>query len=314
MRALAFAWEAIQNADEKGIYVNLPLTRNGPYCEVIGYEPFEGRVDVIPHLSGTVRVRVPGWVKLTDLQVMLDEKPASVIWDRNFVVLIGARVGSRISVRYPLRELREQVTAGGVNYQVTWKGNVVVGMEPPGLREPTYQNRTNQNRSAQMALNSPWLGMGFATKQRESRAAFGLVPDTNDLEDAAHLANLSMLARMDLQRDGQPFFRIYPFATPPRAEHEKWDDGDMTGRYVEGLILSRRIAGLPLDTRETKLRHYLLSLYDLADGLCYTRQTPWAPRRACMFSNPPPCWACWRGIAKQDPPRPASSWTGKRMG
>ena len=66
------------------------------------------------------------------------------------------------------------------------------------------------------------------------------VPDAFELQDAARLAASSILARMDLARGGQPFFRIYPFASPPRAEHEKWDDADMSGRYVEGLILARR--------------------------------------------------------------------------
>jgi hypothetical protein len=96
---------------------------------------------------------------------------------------------------------------------------------------------------------------------------------------------MSMLARMDLQRGGQPFFRIYPFANPPRAEHEKWDDGDMTGRYTEALILARRMTGIGMYRRENLLRTYLAGLFDPADGLCYTRGTDWTPRRACLFSQ-----------------------------
>jgi hypothetical protein len=288
MRALWLAWDAIQSEDDRGISVNLPLTRNGPSCSVLDYEPFEGRVDVIPHHPGSVRIRVPGWVRLTDLQVLLDDKPAAaeaITWDRNYIVMKKAPAKIRISVRYRQREFREQVSAGGGNYQVTWRGNVVVKMEPPGLREPTYQNRTNLSQATRLAPTSPWLGAGFASQQRESRMSYGLVPQTDELRDAAQLANLNMLARLDLRRDGQPFFRIYPFAAPPRAEHEKWDDADTTGRYVEGLILSRRISGLSIDPRETMLRRYLLDLYDLADGLCYTRKTSWTPRRACMFSQ-----------------------------
>ena len=94
-----------------------------------------------------------------------------------------------------------------------------------------------------------------------------------------------MLARMDLEREGQPFFRIYPFADPPRAEHERWDDGDMTGRYVEGLLRARAMTGLPIDPREALLRQYLAGLFDENNGLCYTRQAEWTPRRACLFSQ-----------------------------
>ncbi len=111
------------------------------------------------------------------------------------------------------------------------------------------------------------------------------MPDAYELQDAARLASLSMLARMDMTRRGQPFFRIYPFAKPPYAEHQKWDDGDMTGRYVEALILARRMTGVPMDLREALMRQYLASLYDSSDGLCYTQGTAWTPRRACLFSQ-----------------------------
>jgi DUF1680 family protein len=40
-----------------------------------------------------------------------------------------------------------------------------------------------------------------------------------------------------------------------------------------------------MDPRENVLRSYLASLFDPADGICYTRETEWTPRRACMFSQ-----------------------------
>ena len=109
-------------------------------------------------------------------------------------------------------------------------------------------------------------------KRRRPDHAAQFIPDTYDLQDAARLAATSMLARMDLQRQGQPFFRIEAFANPPRAQHEKWDDGDMTGRYVEGLLRARAMTGLPIDPREALLRQYLAGLFDENNGLCYTRQ------------------------------------------
>jgi hypothetical protein len=268
MRALALAWEATQTANEKGITVNLALTRSGPACDVIGYQPFEGRVDVIPRVLGPVRIRLPRWVEREKVSVLVGGKAAEWSLDKPFVVLASIQSGTRISVRYPLRRLEEEVIAGGQKFQVRWKGDVVVGVTPPGQREPTYQGRTGV---------SPVPG-----KRRSTRP---IVPDTYELQDAARLASMSMLARLDLQRGGQPFFRIYPFASPPRAEHEKWDDGDMTGRYVEALILARGVSGIPMDSREALLRQYLAGLFDPIDGLCYTRGTAWTPRRACLFSQ-----------------------------
>lgn len=265
MRALALAWGALQSFNESGLTVNLALSMNGPAGEVIGYQPFEGRVDVIPRSPGALRVRLPRWVKTESVKVQVAGQPHPWTCENSYVVVTNLPAKTRVSVQYPLRELEEQVTAGGQHFQVKWKGDVVVDVSPSAGREPTYRDRLKPASSNPVART--------------------LVPDTYELQDAARLATCSMLARLDLQRGGQPFFRIYPFADPPRAEHEKWDDGDMSGRYVEALILARRMTGIPMDSRETTLRHYLAGLFDPQDGLCYTRGAAWTPHRACLFSQ-----------------------------
>jgi hypothetical protein len=279
MRALALAWDAIETADEAGLTVNLALSRSGPDCDVIGYQPNAGRVDVIPRRPGPVRIRVPDWVRQGGLSVVVDRRPCEWSVEQQFVRLPFVRAHARVSVEYPLREFEEQVTCGGQSFHVWWKGDMVMRVDPPGQREPAYQ-RTRPGRASVRAspdsLAYPIWARGDARPP---------VPDTYTLQDACRLSGMSMLGRMDLQRDGQPFFIIYPFAFPPRAEHGKWDDGDMTGRYVEGLILSRRLTGAAIDPREATLRHYLANLFDASDGLCYTRATAWTPRRACLFSQ-----------------------------
>ncbi len=54
---------------------------------------------------------------------------------------------------------------------------------------------------------------------------------------------------------------------------------------MEGLILARRMTGIPMDSRESLLRGYLAGRFDPRDGLCYTQGTEWTPRRACFFSQ-----------------------------
>ena len=274
MRALALAWNAIQSSDETGMQVNLGLSRNGPAGQVIGYQPAEGRVDVLPRVTGVVRIRLPRWVAHSRASVLLNGEPVSWAMDQDFAVLSQVPAGARVSLRYPLRELGEEVSAGGQQFRVHWKGDVVMSVAPSAERASGHE------RGDSIAAES---AQAAATPELPDRLP--VVPDTYSLQDAARLANLSMLARLDLQRGGEPFFRIYPFATPPYAQHEKWDDGDMTGRYVEGLLLSRRLTGQRMDSREGLLRSYLLGLFDFADGLCYTRQAPWTPRRACVFSQ-----------------------------
>ena len=120
---------------------------------------------------------------------------------------------------------------------------------------------------------------------RNPKSEIALVPDTYFLQDAAVACVANIIARLDTSRDFQPFFRIYPFADPPHASHEKWDDADMSGRYVEAMILARRMTGVTMDMREHGLRMYLAGLCDPEDGLVHTQKTDWTPRRACMFSQ-----------------------------
>lgn len=263
MRALFLAWDSIQQSDENGVTVNFALTRSGPACDVIGYQPQEGRVDMITRVPGSVRVRLPSWVHKDRVSVTLDNKPVAWEFAAPFVVLPFVDRGHRVSVRYPLREGQEEVICGGQQFNIHWRGDVVIGVDPPGKGEPTC---SADRRDTREPCPPP-------------------APDTYYIQDAARLAGMSMLARLDLQRGGQPFFRIYPFSYPPRAEHEKWDDGDMAGRYVEALIYSRRMTSLSLDPRETLLRNYFAGLFDASDGLCYTREASWTPRRACLFSQ-----------------------------
>jgi hypothetical protein len=267
MRAIALAWDSIMTFDESGVSVHLPITRDGPAARVIGYQPFAGRVDVVPRHPGALRIRIPSWVNEADVRVQVDGRETPPALVRHYVTLPAVAGGALVTVRYPLREKEEDVRAGGQNFHVRWKGDVVVAVSPPGEREPTYQNRLHPSLPKSRSI------------------ANERVPDTYELQDAARLASMSMLARLDRQRSGQPFFKIYPYADPPRAEHEKWDDGDMSGRYVEALILARRMTGIPMDDRERLLLSYLSNLFDPADGLCYTRETAWTPRRVCIFSQ-----------------------------
>jgi hypothetical protein len=158
---------------------------SGPAGQVISYQPFDGRVDIIPQAPGGMRVRMPRWVQMKDVTIYVGDKVASVVQEGGYILLAHVPAKARVSVRYPLRELTENVAARGQSYQVRWRGDLVVDVSPSLGREPTYQNR-----------------MKPVIHQSLSASDFA-VPDTYELQDAARLAAMSMLARMDLQRGGQ---------------------------------------------------------------------------------------------------------------
>ena len=108
-------------------------------------------------------------------------------------------------------------------------------------------------------------------------------PDTYFIQDAVDLAIGSILNRLDRELDFQPYFWIDLESDPPEARHLSWDYCDMSGRYVDALILGRQITGNQRGRVEEKgLRRFLLSMQD-ADGLFYDQDSEWSTYQADTF-------------------------------
>ena len=85
------------------------------------------------------------------------------------------------------------------------------------------------------------------------------------------LAAESIPRRLDAEKGYRPWFLIRgEGGIPAHAEHASWDLGDMTGRYLEGLIAARRmgITSPDLSLAEGRLGRYLLGLLG-PDGLVH---------------------------------------------
>jgi hypothetical protein len=121
--------------------VEFSFSAEGEDAKVVGYQPGEGRVDVTLKKEGRVRVRVPSWVNRASVRATVDARDTQWRMEGRYVCVDAAAAGSRVSVRYPMRELEQEVMAGQERFRVRWKGDVVVGVDPPGKREPTYRER-----------------------------------------------------------------------------------------------------------------------------------------------------------------------------
>jgi hypothetical protein len=89
------------------------------------------------------------------------------------------------------------------------------------------------------------------------------------------LAAEAIVRRLDPAQDYRPWFLLRgQGGIPATAEHASWDLGDMTGRYLEGLILTRRmgVSRPEFSTAEGQLGRYLLSLLG-PDGLVHDPKT-----------------------------------------
>ena len=89
------------------------------------------------------------------------------------------------------------------------------------------------------------------------------------------LAAGAIVRRLDVVQEYRPWFLLRgQGGIPATAEHARWDLGDMTGRYLEGLILTRRmgVSRQEFAVAEGRLGRYLLELLG-PDGLVHDPQT-----------------------------------------
>jgi len=111
-------------------------------------------------------------------------------------------------------------------------------------------------------------------------------PDTLDLASHARLALNHLTRNVDEKRSYLPYFRTVLLSDPPEARHENWDYGDLSGRYVDAIILARQMTG---DDRnadvEAGMRELLLATFSEEDGLTYRQKTPWSDYEADIFDQ-----------------------------
>lgn len=81
---------------------------------------------------------------------------------------------------------------------------------------------------------------------------------------AMALAADSILYRLDAASNYRPYFYIKGRdGVPAYLQHGQWDLGDMTGRYLESMVMTRRMVGArpAWSQAESRLANFLLSLY-----------------------------------------------------
>lgn len=117
-----------------------------------------------------------------------------------------------------------------------------------------------------------------------------LTPDTLNLQDHARLALNHLTRCLDDNMGYLPYFWVFLDSDPAEASHGlSWEFGDISGRYLDAMILARQMTGSQIGEKEERaLKELLYSCLDKEDGLSYSRESPWSRHEADMFSQRSP--------------------------
>lgn len=153
--AFYYAWHGITRFDHGLAQVNLFLNRASPWMDVESYLPFEGKVILRNKQAEAVRVRIPLWVDIKDLKVMLNGKPIQAIQPGRCVMVEEIKNGDVIELNFIVRERTDKYFIHDKTYTIQYRGSTVVDISPRNIDPqliPMYQRDAMQGTKAPMQM------------------------------------------------------------------------------------------------------------------------------------------------------------------
>lgn len=135
-----FHQHIVSAVDDGLVSVNLHFDVDTPWVTVRSNREENSTLLVTLKQPRDVRIRVPAWASPESLRLSLDGKPLPLRRDGPFVTVSrsAAGVGSTISLSHdlPRRETSETMPVSQRKFQLSWRGDVVVGCDP---KVPIYR-------------------------------------------------------------------------------------------------------------------------------------------------------------------------------
>lgn len=141
LRALYLAWRANVSETEAETRVNLGFSRSTPHADVVGHEPWAGRIEVRVRTPRAVLIRLPEGVPVAAATALVDGAPVSAAWQGRYARFADLRPGQTAALCYPLPEGTRRYEIAGRVYEAAWRGNTLLEIQPAGERHRTYDRR-----------------------------------------------------------------------------------------------------------------------------------------------------------------------------
>ena len=94
---------------------------------------------------------MPSWAG-GRVSVCVDGNPTIPEWRGSYLELNGLVKGQEVVFDHPMRQEDGVERVGGTEYTVSWRGNTVMEITPPGKSMPLYRRRESQKEAAEAAM------------------------------------------------------------------------------------------------------------------------------------------------------------------
>ncbi|MBP3966626.1 beta-L-arabinofuranosidase domain-containing protein [Paenibacillus lignilyticus] len=157
IRACYLVWDDIVKKQNDVVSVHMSLSRNSDWVEVISYQPYEGKLELVIHDAPSLRVRVPDWVAFEDITVSIDGAVISVqLQEDGYIRLDGLQTGQLVQLLYPITTVEKVERVSGQDYNVRWRGDTVISVTPSGQIYPLFKREWMNQQAAPLVQGIPY--------------------------------------------------------------------------------------------------------------------------------------------------------------
>jgi hypothetical protein len=138
IKAACFAYNAIAKAKGDVCTIRLSLTRDDDDVSIRSTRDENGVIEITTKRSLNVRYRLPDWIDGSRVGLTIDgERQECEVDGEGYLVVSALPAGRKAIVTMDVPEKETRETVGGVDYDIRWRGDTIVGME--GGTEPSYR-------------------------------------------------------------------------------------------------------------------------------------------------------------------------------
>ena len=147
-RGLYLLWHYAVTKKQESVYVNLLFSRDTQWAQIDSFLPYQGKVAVRIIDAENLYIRVPDWANRSEVSATLNDSDIPLSWQGTFVKFSSVKKGDTASVSFPvpIKKERENIKTWG--YEIEWKGDTVLAIDPPGTLYPLYQREDFRRPSA----------------------------------------------------------------------------------------------------------------------------------------------------------------------
>ena len=143
LHTLCDIYDGIVDSTESGLRVNFHFDYEDSFLRMASTRGEKARLQISLKTARPMFLRIPRWASPAAVRLTVNEKPASTAQIGGFLFVEKQSPGAQIHVEYNLPRATVIEPTDGVEYQLQWRGDEIVGINPNTEYLPFYPSSTN---------------------------------------------------------------------------------------------------------------------------------------------------------------------------